>query len=208
MGQLSDDGQWWWDGVRWAPACLSTDKQWHWDGTAWQRVDVTRPVTVGPPAGAIPTPSGGAPTPEGPLELDPTRLGVGEMPPHVAALPGRPAIQLGFVAIGWGWVARRVVRWHLLSVPEIQSVAVVPPAGWEENDLVASRPGPLPDLALRDFFGRCLRVETPQLIPAARKELLSQLPMGAHVTPLATTFLEEGTLPGKWGQRLASFGPR
>jgi hypothetical protein len=130
------------------------------------------------------------------------------MPDYVDALPGRASLQLGFVAIGWGWVARRVVRWHVMTVPEIQSVAVVPPLQWDEDELVATRPGPLPDLALRDFFGRCLRIETGQMVSAARKDLLSQVPMSAHVTPVATTYLEEGTLPGKWGQRLASFGPR
>ncbi len=35
---LSTDGNWWWDGERWAPA-LSTDGLWRWDGSVW------RPVT-------------------------------------------------------------------------------------------------------------------------------------------------------------------
>jgi hypothetical protein len=199
MGQLSDDRQWWWDGGRWTPACLSPDNQWHWDGTAWQRVDHKRP------AHAL---RGELGVSQARLELDPPRFGAGEMPAHLETLPGKASVQLGFVAIGWGWVARRVVRWHLMPIPEIQAVAVVPPLLWDGEEVVASRPGPLPDLALRDFFGRCLRIEASQLTSPARKELLSQVPMAAHMTPIATTFLEEGTLPGKWGQRLASFGPR
>ena len=42
---LSADGNWWWDGERWAPA-LSDDGLWRWDGSAWHlvaEVDTTDP---------------------------------------------------------------------------------------------------------------------------------------------------------------------
>ncbi len=73
--QLSDDGQWWWDGSQWqpvpapgaaAPAAaadpaaapaqaagqLSDDGQWQWDGTQWQPVQGAAPAASG--AGAAP----------------------------------------------------------------------------------------------------------------------------------------------------------
>jgi hypothetical protein len=34
---LSADGNWWWDGERWAPA-LSADGLWRWDGSVWRLV--------------------------------------------------------------------------------------------------------------------------------------------------------------------------
>lgn len=143
-----------------------------------------------------------------PKEIDDPRFGEGDLPAHVAKLPTHATVQLAFVAIGWGWVARRVVRWHVLQIRELQSVAVVPPQHWDEHEMSASGPGPLPDLAMRDFFGHVLRVEVAQMTSAARKDLLSQIPMSAHVTPAAEMFLEDGLLPGMWGARLASFGPR
>lgn len=51
--QLSEDGQWWWDGAEWQPVAgpqasydpnalqtdqLSDDGQWRWDGAEWQPV--------------------------------------------------------------------------------------------------------------------------------------------------------------------------
>jgi hypothetical protein len=51
--QLSEDGQWWWDGADWQPVAgpqasydpnalqpdqLSDDGQWRWDGSEWQPV--------------------------------------------------------------------------------------------------------------------------------------------------------------------------
>jgi hypothetical protein len=143
-----------------------------------------------------------------PKEIDDPRFGDGDLPAHVGKLPNKATVQLAFVAIGWGWVARRVVRWHVLQIRELQSVAVVPPQHWDETEMSVVGPGPLPDLAMRDFFGHVLRVEVAQMTSAARKDLLSQVPMSAHVTPAAEMFLEDGMLPGMWGARLESFGPR
>jgi hypothetical protein len=212
MGQLSDNGDWWWNGREWTPSHLSPDRLWNWDGHAWQSVDHTAPaaataVSSQPVATLTHDAVVGEPRPE-PDELDDPHFGEGELPSHVASLPTKPSVQLSFVAIGWGWVARRVVRWHLSRFAELQSVAVVPPKGWDEEKDDPTRPGPLPDLAMRDFFGRCMRIEVGQMTQGARKELLAQLPMSAHVTPAAELFLEEGRLPGKWGQRLAATGPR
>lgn len=36
VGRLSDDRQWWWDGVRWLPT-LSPDRKWWFDGRHWRR---------------------------------------------------------------------------------------------------------------------------------------------------------------------------
>ena len=50
-GQLSEDGQWWWDGTEWQavdtqePAIesgqLSEDGQWRWDGSEWRAAEST-----------------------------------------------------------------------------------------------------------------------------------------------------------------------
>lgn len=219
VGQLSDNGQWWWDGTRWVPARLSPDRRWHWDGSSWHqvrpdRVGETETETAGTVGVAVETPArveadGAHETLVlAPTEIDDPRFGDGDLPAHVAKLPTKATVQLSFVAIGWGWVARRVVRWHVLQIRELQSVAVVPPLHWDENEMTVAGPGPLPDLALRDFFGHVLRIEVAQMNSAARKDLLSQVPMSAHVTAAAEMFLEDGTLPGMWGARLESFGPR
>ena len=35
--QLSEDGRWWWDGVRWWPA-VTVEGNWRFDGVEWRRV--------------------------------------------------------------------------------------------------------------------------------------------------------------------------
>jgi hypothetical protein len=212
VGQLSDNGQWWWDGTRWVPARLSPDRRWHWDGSRWHQVQPTAVASGGVATLTTEATDNGLEVGEAPVlaprEIDDPRFGDGDLPAHVAKLPTHATVQLAFVAIGWGWVARRVVRWHVLQIRELQSVAIVPPQHWDEHEMSVSGPGPLPDLAMRDFFGHVLRVEVAQMTSAARKDLLSQVPMSAHVTPAAEMFLEDGMLPGMWGARLKSFGPR
>jgi|GEM_PF-4538571 len=217
MAQLSPDGQWFWDGKEWQPARLSPDGRWHWDGAQW--IPVPPQLPAAPPAtpqtpptpvtSSAPIPSASAPAPEpgpAPVELDDRRFAEGKAPPAVGQLPGGAIVRLPYVAIGWGWVARRVVRWHVCKFEQVQVVAVVAsndpdePAG--NHPMVES----LPQLVLRDFFGRVLRIEVLQMSPLARKELLSQIPMSATVTPAAERFLEGGELPGEWSRRLEILG--
>lgn len=208
MGHYSEDGLWWWDGSRWLPT----------PPPGWPPQD-----TVGTGTGGATRVTGATPATEAELFatgdqpvapaddlelLDPPRLAAGDLPNHVAHVPGKPTTQLPTVAVGWGWVARRVVRWHLLHFHEIQTVALVPSLRWTGEAEGGDARDALPDLALRTFMGRTIRIEAAQMTSAARKDLLSQLPMSAHVTPLAEAFLEEGQLPGVWQQRLESFGPR
>lgn len=54
-GQLSEDGQWQWDGAEWqavevqqAQAELSEDGQWRWDGAQWLAVDALPQPLAGP----------------------------------------------------------------------------------------------------------------------------------------------------------------
>lgn len=43
---LSDDGHWWWDGVRWRPA-VSPDGRWRFDGHVWRRTNAWRRPPLG-----------------------------------------------------------------------------------------------------------------------------------------------------------------
>jgi len=203
MAQLSDDGHWFWDGSEWQAARLSPDGKWHWDGGRWLPVPprpsaAAGPDTAGPPAGRDDHPG---------VELDDRRFALGKAPDAVGQLPGEAIVRLAYVAIGWGWVARRVVRWHVCQFDHVQSVALVAPAEAGEPGGTNPSAAPLPQLVLRDFFGRVLRIEILQMSPLARKELLSQVPMSATVTPAAELFLEHGELPGEWGRVLDTLGP-
>ncbi len=163
-----------------------------------------------------PRPAAGPPATAGPadaanvdpgIELDDRRFALGKAPDAVGQLPGEAIVRLAYVAIGWGWVARRVVRWHVCHFDQVQSVALVAPAEAGEPGGTNPSAAPLPQLVLRDFFGRVLRIEVLQMSPLARKELLSQVPMSATVTPAAELFLEHGELPGEWGRVLDTLGP-
>jgi hypothetical protein len=136
------------------------------------------------------------------VELDDRRFAVGKSFDAVGRLPGEAVVRLAYVAIGWGWVARRVVRWHMCRFEHVQSVALVCPA--DPDDCGGTHPmsAPLPELVVRDYFGRMLRIEVVEMSPLARKELLSQVPMSATVTPAAELFLEHGELPGEWSRLL------
>ncbi|MGB3443151.1 MAG: peptidoglycan-binding protein [Actinophytocola sp.] len=62
VGQLSEDGQWQWDGTQWVPAessqepaqapVLSEDGQWQWDGTQWIPAESSQPAAPAAPAAA------------------------------------------------------------------------------------------------------------------------------------------------------------
>ncbi|MGP8059678.1 MAG: hypothetical protein ACLP9C_08590 [Acidimicrobiales bacterium] len=209
MPQLSHDGHWFWDGHEWQPARLSADGKWHWDGGRWLPVPPLRQApSPAPPARAVgATGSAEGPDPET-VELDDRRFAEGKAPDAVGQLPSEAIVRLAYVAIGWGWVARRVVRWHVCRFEHVQSVALVAPN--EPGDPGGTHPmaGSLPQLVLRDFFGRVLRIEVLQMSPLARKELFSQVPMSAVVTPAADLFLEHGELPGEWNRMLEKLGPR
>jgi hypothetical protein len=202
MGQLSEDGRWWWNGSQWTPAQLSPDGAWHWDGAQWCAVPGAAAATAAGTSAATSAAANG--TNAGVIGLDEARLGEGPRP-IAGHLPDKPIIRLAYVAIGWGWVARRVIRWHVVTFPQIQSVALVPPES--QNVVGAGHPGAgLPELAIRTFMGEVLRIEVPEMNPLARKELLSQVPMSASVTAAAEMFLETGKLPGDWGRRMEAMG--
>jgi len=210
MGQLSDDGRWWWNGSQWTPASLSPDGVWHWDGSQWCAVrlagEPATPAAEATDAVTSPFAVGAAAqrSASDDIGLDAVRLGEGPRPTP-GHLPDKPIVRLAYVAIGWGWVARRAIRWHVVTFPQIQSVALVPPESHQTAD--AGHPGAgLPELAIRTFMGEVLRIEVPEMNPLARKELLSQVPMSASVTPAAELFLETGRLPGEWGKRMETMG--
>jgi hypothetical protein len=203
MGQLSGDGRWWWDGSEWRTVQTSSGLSWFWDGTAWQPVPRdAQAARHGSPGGRERTEGSPAPL----AELDDARFGEGKLPTHVLRLPGKPTTQLSYVAIGSGWVARRIVQWHPLVFPEIQAAALVAPE--RKSAIGGSTAGSLPELALQSYFGKALRIEVAQMTESARKDILTQLPAAAYVTELAEEYLEDAKLPSGWGERLTALGVR
>ncbi len=206
MNRLSIDGRWWWDGTQWVVAFLSPDGQWHWDGRQWLSVR----------DGRAPASSGIAATeqaherliPPAEIELDEGRFGEGKLPPGVSHLPGEPVVRLAFVAIGTGWIARRVIKWHPITFPQVHSVALVAPPEGPTPGSSHPNAAALPEVVLRTFMGHVLRIEVLEMTPLARKELLSQVPLSTHVTTAAELFLETGMLPGEWGERMAAVATR
>jgi len=104
---------------------LSSDERWNWDGRQWRSV----PRPLDPPAKAKPlAPPIRLVGCHQLIDLDEASFGRGRLPSAVVHLPGEAVVRLAFVAIGSGWVARRVVKWHPITFSEVHTVALVAPS--------------------------------------------------------------------------------
>ena len=191
-GALSADGDWVWDGSAWE-ASTSPDGHWRWDGRAWT------PLTAQASDQAAVAAEHTWPDP---TDIDDAgRYASGSLPPKVDELPGEPLFSAPALAVGQGWTARRpLAAWHLLQLPQLRTIAVVPPTTFTQFMYSRSLVAPHPDLALRDQSGAVLRISVAKLDDSARNTLGPQIPSTSEVTLAASLFLRVGTLPGKWGK--------
>lgn len=195
-GQVSSDGRWVWTGSSWESA-LSPDGHWRWDGTQWVPADSSA-QTSRPPVAVDES----GPTPTAAELDDPHQYAADPLPPKVKELPAESLYHAVGLAVGDGWIARRpLASWHLMAIPQLKSVALVPPTNFVEWINSRNVVAPLPDLAIRDEGGHSMRISVGKLTQDGCASLTRQLPSTVEVTIAAREFLQTGSLPGNWGHR-------